>query len=76
MSLIRKDTPQDPAVGICIGPYGGPRGGGAVSDVRGTPVCPTPQTLQQRRALVRGVWDLSGEGWGVRGERSGIRVEG
>ena len=30
--------PQDPPVGLCLGPYGGPRGGGVVSDERGTPV--------------------------------------
>ena len=30
-------TPQEPPVGICPGPYGGPRGG-AFSDERGTPV--------------------------------------
>ena len=31
-------TPKDPTVGICVGPYGVPRGGGAVSFERGTPV--------------------------------------
>ena len=30
--------PYDPTVGICLGPYGGLRGGGAVSYERGTPV--------------------------------------
>ena len=26
--IIRNSLPQDPAVGLCLGPYGGPRGGG------------------------------------------------
>ena len=30
---------QDPTVGLCVGPYGGPRGGGG-SYERGTPVAP------------------------------------
>ena len=30
--------PQDPAIGKCLGPYGGPEGGGAVSYERDTPV--------------------------------------
>ena len=29
---------QDPAVGLCLGPYGGSREGGGVSYERGTPV--------------------------------------
>ena len=37
-SLIRKNAPPyDPTVGLCLGPYGGPRGV-AVSYKRGTPV--------------------------------------
>ena len=32
-----RPPPQDPTVGSCTGPYGGPRGG-AVSYERGTPV--------------------------------------
>ena len=30
-------SPSDPAVGLCLGPYGGP-GGGSISYERGTPV--------------------------------------
>ena len=36
-SLIRKATPEDPILGLRLGPYGGPMGG-AVSYERGTPV--------------------------------------
>ena len=37
-SLMRKRRPlEDPTVGICVGPYGDPRGG-AISDERGIPV--------------------------------------
>jgi len=32
--------PQDPTVGLCLGPHGSPRGG-AVSYERGTPVART-----------------------------------
>ena len=37
-SLIRTASSLDPTVGLCLGPYGGPRGG-AISYKRGTPVC-------------------------------------
>ena len=30
--------PKDPRVGLCLGPYGGPGGGGAVPYERSTPV--------------------------------------
>ena len=36
-SLIINSAPLHPTVGLCLGPYGGPRGG-AVSYERGTPV--------------------------------------
>ena len=37
--LAHAKTPaHDPAVGLCLGPYGGPRGGGAISYERGIPV--------------------------------------
>ena len=36
-SLVRKPLPLRPSVGLCLGPYGDPRGG-AVSYERGTPV--------------------------------------
>jgi hypothetical protein len=36
-SRIRNRLPQDPTVGLCLGPYCGPRGG-TVSSERGTPV--------------------------------------
>ena len=36
-SLIRTPPPQDLTVGLCPGPYGGPKGG-AISCERGTPV--------------------------------------
>ena len=39
--------PQDPAVGLCLGPFGGPRGG-AVSYERGTPILIAPIPLQLR----------------------------
>ena len=35
-SLIRKQTPYDPKVGLCLGPYDSPSGG-AVSYERGAP---------------------------------------
>ena len=35
---VRDSAPQDPTVGLCLGPYGGPEGVGAVSYERGTPV--------------------------------------
>ena len=51
-SLIENAFPEDPTVGLCPGPFGGPRRGGAFSYERGTPV-----------GLVLGVeyaWPLSG----------------
>ena len=37
-SLIRNDTSLGPTVGACLGPYGGPRGGGGGCYGRGAPV--------------------------------------
>ena len=37
-SLIRNASPQDPTVGLCVWPYGGPSGGGAFYYERGGPV--------------------------------------
>ncbi|KAJ1478951.1 hypothetical protein T484DRAFT_2910247 [Baffinella frigidus] len=34
---VESASPWDPTVGLCLGPYGGPRGG-VVSHERGTPV--------------------------------------
>ena len=31
-SLMRNDAPQDPTVGLCLGPYGGPRRGGTKAE--------------------------------------------
>ena len=39
-------TPYDPTVGLCPGPYGGLRGGGAVSYEQGTPCTPSTYILK------------------------------
>ena len=33
-SLIRPPPPPDPTVGICLGPFGGPKGGGGFLSAR------------------------------------------
>ena len=37
---LETTPPSDPTAGLCLGPYGGPGGGGAVSYERDTPVLP------------------------------------
>ena len=45
---------QDPTVGLCLGPYGGPRGG-AIFYEQGTPVAfPRRRTVAVRTSLQRG----------------------
>ena len=75
MSLIRKDTPQDPAVGICIGPYGGPRGGGRflMSEVLLYALHPKPCSKEEPWCEVCGIYRVRGGGLGVRDQGSGLR---
>ena len=49
--LIKTAPPQDPTVGLCLGPYGGPRGGAVYYD-RGTFV----STLERVRFVPSGGW--------------------
>ena len=57
-SLIRNTPPQDPAVALCLGTYGDPRGVG-VSFARGTPVvghrAPPPLSLSLSLVLTLSV---------------------
>jgi hypothetical protein len=53
--------PWDPQVGLCLGPYGGPRKRGAFSYERGTPARGWSQDHRHRPPCTVGacgVWDL------------------
>ena len=51
--------PEDPTVGLCLGPYGGPREVG-VSYERDTPVCRTPVSPRVEFEFLAAFGALSG----------------